>query len=121
MIYIASPLTSDSFLEKEIRAAQVGDCCAYLMSEYGYVVFAPVAFGWAIQKFRNMPTDWEYWKKVCRAYISRCQTVAVLMLPGWRESTGIQEELKIAAELNIPVIYIDPRDYKMYINPLEGF
>lgn len=117
LIYLASPLTDDSYLVKEIRAAQVGDCAAYLMTK-GHIIFSPVAFGWAIQKFRSMPTDWEYWKKVCRAYLSRCQVIAVLMIDGWRESVGIQEELKIAEELDISIVYVDPVTYAFYLSPL---
>ena len=120
LIYLASPFSTEDRIEKEVRFLKSCDCCAVLM-EAGHMVFSPIAFGWPVAKMRDMRTDWEYWEKVCRAYISRCQSMAVLMLDGWKDSTGVKAEMDIAEELGIPIVYVDPTDYKIYNNPIGDF
>jgi hypothetical protein len=33
--------------------------------------------------------------------------VFVLTLPGWKESVGVQAEIRLATDVGIPVFYID--------------
>jgi hypothetical protein len=40
--------------------------------------------------------------------LARCDEVVVLTLAGWRESVGVQTEIRIAAELGKPVQYVAP-------------
>jgi hypothetical protein len=56
----------------------------------------------------GLPADWSFWQHYDRALLARCDEVLVLMLPGWRESIGVREELRLARELGKPVRYLAP-------------
>jgi hypothetical protein len=77
------------------------------MMRHGQQVFSPIAHTHPIAQF-DLPKGWEFWEEFDRWYISRCDEVVVLMLRGWRESKGVQAEIKIAEELGKPVSYIEP-------------
>lgn len=42
-----------------------------------------------------------------RAFIKNASGVIVLMLDGWRESIGVKDEIKLAKELRLPIMYIE--------------
>ena len=54
-----------------------------------------------------LPRGWDYWEGYDRLMIECCDDVIVLRLPGWETSTGVQAEIKIGKELEIPVEYVD--------------
>jgi hypothetical protein len=53
-------------------------------------------------------TTWADWKDFDEAFVARCDFVFVLMLPGWRKSTGVTAELLLSRKLNIPIMGVDP-------------
>ena len=106
LVYLASPYShSDPFI-RNMRAIQATQKAYELMTK-GEIVFSPVSYGHTIAKLGDMPTDWTYWEKTCRAYLNSSHTIKVLMLSGWEESTGVTEELKIAKELGINIEFIN--------------
>jgi hypothetical protein len=82
----------------------VSDIAGKLMNE-GKVVFSPISHGHIIAEIHNLPTDWEYWEKSCKVFVSRSTKVLVIMAEGWESSRGVSEEIKVAEELGIPVEY----------------
>jgi hypothetical protein len=56
----------------------------------------------------GLPTDWQFWEPFDRHQLERCDEVVVLTLDDWRESVGVQAEIRIAAEYGIPVRYVAP-------------
>lgn len=106
LVYLASPYTHKDALVRDMRAAAV-TIMAHKMMQEGIIVFSPVSYGHTIAKLGDMPTDWQYWEKTCRAYLSHSHKIVVLMLQGWEESTGVTEELKIAKELGIDVEFVN--------------
>ena len=78
-------------------------------AETGLTVFSPIAHSHPIAQF-GMPTSWEFWSQMDHEYLSRCNVLAVLTLPGWRESIGVQAEFGLARELGLPVVYLAPSD-----------
>jgi hypothetical protein len=106
VIYLSSPYTDP---ELEVRAWRFCAACqaaAHLLRS-GHLVFSPVAHTHPISLF-GLPTEWEFWERQDRALLERCDRLVVLMLDGWRESLGVQAEIRIAAELGIPTEYWDP-------------
>lgn len=106
MIYLASPYTHPDPAIQEERFRAV---CAYAatMMRQGLRVFSPIAHTHHIA-LCGLPGGWEFWEAYDRDMIARCDEVAVLCLPGWEESTGVRAEIAIAAELGLPVRYLDP-------------
>lgn len=106
MIYLASPYSHSNPATRERRFRIVCREAARMM-RHGQQVFSPIAHTHPIAQF-DLPKGWEFWEEFDRWYISRCDEVVVLMLRGWRESKGVQAEIKIAEELGKPVSYIEP-------------
>lgn len=52
--------------------------------------------------------DWCTWNTW---FISRCEELWVLMLDGWKESTGVTAETAIARALGKPTYYVEPSDW----------
>mgnify|MGYP002782450901 CR=1 FL=1 len=108
MIYLASPYAHPDPRVRERRFQEACRASAALLRA-GVVVFSPIAHSHPIANY-GLPTDWEFWSQVDREYLARCDLLAVLTIPGWRESVGVQAELQIANELGIRIIYLNPGD-----------
>lgn len=106
MIYLASPYSHPDASIREFRFREACRAAAKLM-RCGKVVFSPIAHGHCICE-HGLPTDWRFWEPFDRAQLERCDEVIVLMLEGWQQSTGVQAEIRIAAELGKPVRYLEP-------------
>jgi nucleoside 2-deoxyribosyltransferase len=108
MIYLASPYTHSDVHVREWRFREACRAAAALLRA-GITIFSPIAHSHPIAAF-GMPTSWEFWSQVDREFLSRCDMLAVLTLPGWRESVGVQAEIKLAIELHLPVVFVEPAD-----------
>lgn len=111
-IYLASPYSHPDADVREERFQAVCVAAAGLMSK-GHMVFSPIAHSHCIAKAGKLPTDWTYWKRIDEVEIAASAEVWVLMLPGWHVSTGVREELAVAAKLGKPVRYVDPLTLKV--------
>ena len=108
MIYLASPYSHPDAAMREARFRDVCRAAARLMRE-GHVVFSPIAHGHPIAAY-GLPTDWRFWEPFDREQLERCDELVVLTLAGWRESKGVQSEIRIARELGKLVRFLDPED-----------
>jgi len=107
MIYLASPYTSTSLAEQQYRFEAVCRHASQWMRR-GLYVYSPIAHTHPIALRGGLPGDWSYWERFDRWFIERCDLVAVLMLPGWEGSEGVQAAIRMARELHKPVIYLTP-------------
>ena len=90
MIYLASPYSHpDPAVRHERRRV-----AASLLTAQGHPLVE-----------HGLPTHWGFWERFDREHLERCDEVAVLMLDCWRESVGVQAEVRIAVELGKPVWY----------------
>ncbi len=108
MIYLASAYSHPDARVREWRFQEACRAAAALLRA-GLTVLSPIAHSHPIARF-GMPTSWEFWSQIDREYLSRCDVLAVLTIPGWRESVGVQAEIKLAHELGLPVVYVAPCD-----------
>jgi hypothetical protein len=72
----------------------------------GAVVFSPVVYGHAIQETAGEVLDEAAWLGVDLAILAECDSLVVVMIPGWRESDGVADEIKRAVEREIPISYL---------------
>lgn len=113
LIYLACPYSyKDSdpakvLAVKEERFQAVNKVGARLMAE-GKYIFSPISHTHPIAMAGSLPGGWDYWEGYDRRMLVCCDRIIVLKLPGWEQSTGVQAEIKIGAELGLPVEYIDP-------------
>ena len=102
-IYLAIPYSK---VDKELSFGTANKIAAMLISE-GKCVFSPISMNHSLAKFNKLPGDWEFWEKFDTEYILWCDYLIVIMMDGWKDSTGVMAEIKIAETLNKPVYYFD--------------
>ena len=107
--YLATPYSDKDPLVKEERFQKVNKVAAKLIKR-GEIIFSPISHTHPIAMVGNLPGGWEYWDEFDRAYLSCCYKLYVLMLDGWKESSGTQAEIKIAEELGLEIEYLDYGD-----------
>lgn len=109
LVYLAVPYThSDGSVVKD-RVAKVNAMTAKLM-KLGHSVFSPITQSHYVAEQCHLPTNWEYWAKFDRDFISCCHTLYVLMLDGWDKSVGVTAEIAIAKEFGINIIYLSEHE-----------
>jgi nucleoside 2-deoxyribosyltransferase len=104
VIYLASPY---SHADPAVREARYRAACrtTAAMLKAGLVVFSPIVHSHPLVAF-DMPTGWDFWERIDRAYLTRCDEVVVLTLDGWKESTGVRAEIALARDLGKPVRFL---------------
>jgi hypothetical protein len=107
LVYLASPYSHPLKSVREYRFKVACEAAGTLMAQ-GMLVFSPIAHTHPIADFCTLPKGWEFWEKFDRAFIGVSRALIVLTIDGWKESTGVQAEIKIAKELGIPVDYLWP-------------
>ena len=104
MIYLASPY---SHAQREVRERRFEMACratAQLIHS-GQPAFSPIVHSHPLVRF-GLPTDWEFWQRCDRALMSCCREIVVLQHDGWRESRGVQAEIDLAIDMDLPVRYL---------------
>jgi len=108
MIYLASAYSHSDPAVREARFQEICKIAAALIKS-GHVVFSPIAHSHHIAILgKLMPTDWQLWKAQDEEHIRRCDELWVVTMDGWRESVGVQEEIRMAREMGKPVFTLDP-------------
>ena len=109
LAYLAVPYTSDDPSIKEQRFQIVNKVAGDLIRK-GEIIFSPISHTHPIAMACQLPGGWEYWDKFDRTYLECCYKLYVLKLNGWKESKGVQGEIKIAKELGIEIEYINYKE-----------
>lgn len=73
----------------------------------GVHIFSPIAHSHPLVAY-GLPGDWKFWERYDRAHLERSDLLAVLMLPGWRESVGVAAEIEIARNMGKLVCFVEP-------------
>ena len=106
MIYIASPYSHPDIAVRQRRFLAVCEFASEMMRR-GLHVLSPIAHTHPIAEY-GLPLDWAFWHEYDTELLGLCSEVIVLKLPGWKDSVGVNAEIKIAEEFNLPVKYVDP-------------
>jgi nucleoside 2-deoxyribosyltransferase len=110
LIYLAAPYTSHDRSEVLCRVEQINIAAAKLF-RLGHFVFSPISHTHPIKEAdAALEGHWSFWKDYDERMLSHCDSVVVLMLPGWRESKGVMAEIGIADRLNKRIEYLKPED-----------
>jgi hypothetical protein len=106
MIYLSSVYSNSDPSVREERFRIACRVTAALLRA-GQLIVSPIAHSHVLVE-HGLPSDWSFWERFDRTLLERCDELLVLTLPGWQESVGVQAEIQIARELNIPIRYLDP-------------
>jgi hypothetical protein len=105
LIYLASPYSHPDPAMRELRYKQACEVAALLMRD-GHLVYSPIAHSHPLTAY-GLPANWDYWRRLDEEMIRRCDALAVLRLPGWEQSVGVQAELALARELGLKIGFVD--------------
>jgi len=105
MKYLASPYSDPDPAVRLQRFEAVCKAAATLM-RHGVYVFSPIAHTHSIAMAGELPLGWDFWERYDREMIAACDEVLVLCLEGYNKSRGVQAEIAIAEELDIPVRFL---------------
>lgn len=104
-IYLACPYSHERLTTRIDRFYEANDYAAQLMKQ-GHIVFSPISHSHPIAIQCDLPGDFGFWEEFDRSFIEWCDQLFVVRLDGWKESIGVQAEIKIAKELGKKVMYI---------------
>ena len=93
LIYLASPYSHDNPAVRQLRFRVACEATVYLMQR-GMAVFSPIVHSHPLAGL-GLPDGWAFWQGVDMRFLTVCDRLVVLMLPGWRESVGVQDEIRV--------------------------
>lgn len=111
LVYLACPYSAPT-AEGRLENFRQANIAASRLMNAGEMILCPVSHSHPIAVEAGLPTNWEFWEKIDRAYLSCCYKMIVMMLPGWGSSKGVAAEIKIAEEFGIPITYLKLTDIK---------
>lgn len=88
---------------RKMRIDSASRFCAQKMRE-GIVVFCPLIHNYYILQ-HGLPVGWDYWEKFNKELLKRSDRLYVLKLKGWEQSLGVQAEIALGREYQIPIEY----------------
>ena len=115
MIYLATPYFDPDPAVRQWRFEAACKATAQMLRA-GLIVFSPIAHSHPLTRY-GLPGDWKFWHRYDRAHLEACSAMAVLTLEGWQESKGVQAEIRIAHELNMPFWLMKPESAGVTAKP----
>lgn len=106
--YLAVPYSHSDPAVREGRFRMANKAAAYLLKA-GHIVYSPISHCHPIALADDLPKGWEFWRNLDEFYLKHSRQLVVLMLEGWMDSEGVQEEVEIAKGRGIPVMYLRER------------
>jgi hypothetical protein len=109
MVVVSGPYSHSNPDIKQIRVKAIADACVKLFQN-GDICCSPLLAGLSfIEKSSyHMPDDYDFWKNFCRSYVKAGHVLYVLDIEGWKESTGVKDEIEYAQSFGMPVYLIEP-------------
>lgn len=107
LAYLAAPYSHDSVYVRRRRVRQATTIAARLMQR-GIHVYAPTVHGHRIWEAMSHDPGYKFWVAHGLNVLRRCDVLYVAMIEGWEKSSGIQQEILVARECEIGVLYLAP-------------
>ncbi len=110
LIYFASPYSHEDPAVRQERYEKTLAMAAGLL-ERGFLLYSPIVDGHQYNKYWKehevARMGWDFWNKLDTLMIRKSDAFWVFALDGWRLSIGVQEELKLAKMLQLPISFVD--------------
>lgn len=107
LAYLAVPYSHPEASVREERFKAANKMAGQLLNA-GWVVFSPISHTHPIALECSLPLGWEFWENFDKSFLSCSKYLFVLRLDGWEQSKGVQGEIKIAQNMGVEIIYLDP-------------
>lgn len=108
--YLAAPYAHKDPVIKARRLEIVTKVASVLHTKYNYV-FSPLTHN-APLSYHGTPSTWDQWGPFDLSMLSRLDALYVLKLDGFETSKGVQQEIKTAKDLGLPIYFIEADDLK---------
>jgi hypothetical protein len=105
LTYLAAPYSHADASVRSQRFDAINRAAFRLMLR-GEVVFSPISHSHPIEIESGQINSHEFWAKQDDWFEVKCGKVAVLMLDGWRQSKGVQREIRMAEEAGKEIEYL---------------
>jgi nucleoside 2-deoxyribosyltransferase len=103
--YLASPYSK--FEKGHEEAFKEAAKAAATLLKRGLRVFSPIAHSHPIAVYGDIDkVDHDFWLRLDIAILDECDGLLVVMMPGWKESLGVQAEISHAEKTGKPVSYL---------------
>lgn len=113
--YIASPY--EGYIHgRAVAAAMVKFLSSSLLIR-GYRVISPIVMG---DQLAHLVTRGFDWISYDLDLLSRCDGLIVAEFDGWRDSKGVQTEIKYAWDLGRPIVHITSEEYLAFVKEDYG-
>lgn len=112
LTYVAAPYSHETVAVRQYRFECVTAFAAGLIVS-GQVVFSPISHTHYMQVGKSVPGNWDFWRKQSVPFLRLASRLVVLKLPGWEQSEGVAEEVKIAQALSIPIEFIESSEWEL--------
>jgi len=102
LIYLACPYTHTDARIERLRA-EIATRVAVAILLRGESVFSPLSHSMEICRASDgtVAGDYSRWQELSRRVLHVCDELHILKLPGWRESTGVEDECRQAIKRGI--------------------
>lgn len=109
LVYLGTPYTKYA---KGIDAAFIDAArLAAALMQAGVKVYSPIVHCHPISVYGDIdPLNHDIWLPFDRSMMNVADAMVVGMLPGWKESYGVEREIETFQSLNKPVYLVDPKD-----------
>jgi len=114
--YLASPYTHAEPAMREVRYHAAMKCCAWLLKNRVWV-YSPIVYCHELARLHDMPTNAHFWMDYNYAMLRGAKDLLILVLPGWQDSVGIDNEVEYAHAANKPIRFIHPSSYTVTDEP----
>jgi hypothetical protein len=105
--YLAAPYSHPDPAVRETRFKTISRIAAWLISE-DYWVFSPITHSHPVAISEvPLPTLWSFWRSFDLPFVEACGTMTVLDLWGWKESIGVQAEIRHAERMGKEIRLMD--------------
>jgi hypothetical protein len=116
LVYFASPLTHPDAAVRAERSVAIARACGWFMNNKRDVFFfSPITHATPIAAECSLPYEWQFWAAIDECMISRCEEIWVLAIPGFKKSTGVNAERKIAERLGLSCRWVIPQQDGSYL------
>jgi hypothetical protein len=119
LAYLATPYSLHP--HGTVAAWQAACRLAGQLIRAGTNVYSPIAYLHAVGRYSGIdPLDHEFWMRIDRAMMDRCDVLLVAHMAGWESSKGMAIEIADFERAGKPIFDVDPQTLTMTrrgINP----
>lgn len=110
IIFISSPY---SHPDDAIRNENYVKVCKYVadLTSKGHIAISPIVYGHTLLNFKEMPSDWDFWQNFCISLLDKCDEMIIYKMEGWGRSRGIAKEIEYAKSKNIPINFVEYKEF----------